>query len=233
MAINSEEVLRQATESLKRIQEFDTSSLPRKKELGSELNFVEAVEPAQQLVELCKRLSVSALQDFPDQELGLVRDDADSIHRLFSQVLDFKTAQQNPKSIRQGIITDIETSYSETFQKLHPLIAYSLHRAADFQRLDAEARATLQSITEQANDFGTSMQTHKESAKTILEDIQKVAAEQGVSQQAVYFKNEASLHNGRATQCSMEVEYNRLSNWPGPLCNSEPLGSSTPRSGAI
>ena len=194
MTINTDELLQEATESLKRIQEFDVSKLPRENELGSELHFAEAVAPAEQLIELYKRLSVAALQDFPDQTLTIIKDNANNSYQLFTQALEFKAAQQNPQNARNSIITQIKNAYQPAFQALHPFISYSLHRAADFQRLDTQARATLQSVKDKADDFAEEMKSHENNAKQILDEIRNVAAEQGVSQQAHYFKEEAERH---------------------------------------
>lgn len=198
MTINTEALLQEATVSLERIQGFDVSSLPRENELGSELHFADAVEPAEQLIELYKRLSVAALQDFPDQTLTIIKDNANNNYQLFSQALDFKAAQQNPQNARNSIIQTITNAYHPAFQALHPFISYSLHRAADFQRLDTQARATLQSVKDKAGEFGESMETHENNAKQILDEIRNVAAEQGVSQQAHYFKVEAEQHDKEA-----------------------------------
>jgi len=168
MAINTEDLLQEATDSLERIQQFDASSLPRESELGSELHFVEAVDPAEQLIELYKRLSVAALQDFPDQTLTIIKDNANNNYQLFTQALEFKAAQQNPQNAQNGIINSIKNAYQPAFQALHPFISYSLHRAADFQRLDTQARATLQSVKDKAEKFGGSMEVHENNAKQIL-----------------------------------------------------------------
>ncbi|NKC12649.1 MAG: hypothetical protein GKR94_10740 [Gammaproteobacteria bacterium] len=198
MTINTEKLLQEATESLERIQKFDVSSLPRESELGSELHFAEAVKPAELLIELYQRLSVAALQGFPDQTLGVIRDNANNNYQLFSKALEFKAAQQNPQNARNSIIKQINDAYQPAFQALHPFISYSLHRAADFQRLDSQARATLQSIKNKADDFDKEMEAHKNTAKNILDEIRSVAAEQGVSQQAHHFKEEAEKHEANA-----------------------------------
>ena len=65
MAIGSQKLFDEAKKSLERIQTFDVNTLPRTAELGSQLSFSEAVQPARQLVELFERLTSRALDDFP------------------------------------------------------------------------------------------------------------------------------------------------------------------------
>lgn len=81
---------------------------------------------------------------------------------------------------------------------LHPIIAYSTSKSADFKRLETEARGMLQSVEDKANELTQKLEDDKNSSGQILQDIRKVAAEQGVSQQAIYFKDAATEHETEA-----------------------------------
>jgi len=186
----------EAIEALGRMQKFDVSVLPRERELGSDMNFHAAVEPAQRLVDLYKRLSITALEDISGGGLGQIRERANADYSVLKQILDFKLAtQSNPDGTRQSFIQQVIASYDPTFQALHPYIAYSLHRSADFQRLDAESRATMQVIADRAGELEGKLVGHENEAKRVLGEIRRVAAEQGVSQQAIHFGNEATRHD--------------------------------------
>lgn len=185
----------EASKSLERMQTFDVYTLPRESELGTELNFADAVEPAERLVSLYQRLSLNALDDLSTQALQQVRDRANNDYKLLKQVLEFKVAaQQNPQQTRDSFVQQIEQSYDPSFQALHPYIAYSLHRSADFQRLDAEARATMQAIADRAEELESKLKEHEREAQGVLAEIRSVAAEEGVTQQAIHFKTEADRH---------------------------------------
>ena len=69
MPVGSLEIFDEATVSLERMQKFDVETLPREDDLGRELAFGKAVKPAQVLIDLYNRLSVTALEDFPDNLL--------------------------------------------------------------------------------------------------------------------------------------------------------------------
>ncbi|WP_084456660.1 hypothetical protein [Desulfogranum mediterraneum] len=198
MTIGSQELYDEAKESLERIQTFDVSTLSRTSELGSKLNFEDVQDPAQQLIDLYKRLSPTALQDFPDNVLTPIRDNANANYNLFKQILDFDPEQQNPSSVRTSYISQIESAYQPAFQSLHHYISYSLHRSADFQRLDTEARATLQSIEDKANKISENLSTHEQNAKTVLDEIRRVAAEEGVTKQASHFNAEYEHHKAES-----------------------------------
>lgn len=192
--IGSQGTYNKAIESLKRVQEFDASSLTRATELGSEMSFLDAVEPARQLIDLFKRLSTAALIDFPDKNLQLVIQHSDAVFQIFRSILSFSLSQGNPSGSRANLITQIESSFSQVFEALHPLISYSLHRSADFQRLDTEARSTFQRIEDESEKITNNLERYEEEAKNVLAEIRKVAAEEGVTKQAVHFKTEFEHH---------------------------------------
>lgn len=198
MIVGSAELYDETTESLARMQKFNVEMLPREGELGTKLNFHEAVEAAQQLIDLYKRLSVTALQDFPDKILTLIRDSANNHYQLFKQALDFDLEQRDPGSVRTSLISQIKTAYQPAFQDLHQYISYSLHRSADFQRLDADARSTLQTIQDKSSKITGTLATYESDAKNVLEEIRKVAAEEGVTQQAAHFSAESQEHAAEA-----------------------------------
>ena len=73
-----------------------------------------AVQPAKILIDLFNRLSVTALQDFPDNILTIVRDNANTNYQLFKQALEFDLEQQNPGGIRTSLITNITQLWNPT-----------------------------------------------------------------------------------------------------------------------
>lgn len=190
----------EAKKSLTRIQDFDVSVLPRVSDLGSQMNFNEVVDPAQQLIDLYRRLSVVALQDFPDNILTPIRDNANNHFKIFSQILAFAPGQADPSTARTNLINQVTAEYQPAFQALHPYISYSLHRSADFQRLDSDARATLQAIEDKATKISGNLAKHESDAKTILDEIRKVALEKGVTKQAVHFNAEHVHHAEEAAK---------------------------------
>ncbi len=185
-------VLDEATASLERMQTFDPDTLIREAELGSKKNFRNVVEPAKRLIALYARLSPLALQDFPDEKLNEIKNRANSDYQLFTQIQQFDPDSTTVQ--RDQLIANIAQAYGPTFNTLHPLVAYSLHRSADFQRLDGEARATLQGVRDSAAELTRDLEESKTEARRILEEVRAAAAEQGVSQQAYYFKDTADAH---------------------------------------
>lgn len=185
------EALENAITSLTRIQEFEVESLPREAELGKSYSFHNAVEPATRIVELFSRLAPEALDDFGANQLKQLQGRTDACFNLFENVLTFDAKRGDANLAQQRLIQQIESAYQGAFDVMLPLVGYSLHKSADFQRLDSEARATLQKIKDEANEITKNLEQKQTDATNALEAIRTVAAEQGVTQQAIYFKNEA------------------------------------------
>lgn len=185
-------LLEEAVKSLERIQSFDPNTLVRVQELGTAKNFTNVVPPSQRLIDLYRRLSSRALEDFPDDKLNQVKERANSDYQLFQQILQFHADQTTAD--RDALIASVVQSYIPVFNTLHPLIAYSLHRSADFQRLESDARSTLQSVQDRAQTLTRDLETAKGDATRILEEVRATAAEAGVSQQALFFKEAADTH---------------------------------------
>lgn len=197
--IEEKTTLEKATVSLLRIQEFDVKKLPRTDHLGGALNFSDSQEPAKRLISLYRRLSTTALEDFPDAILNQIMAQCDGDFQKFNQIMDFEPSEhQTPSAVRDTYIQQITASYDPAFNQLSPFISYSLHRSADFQRLDTDARSTFQQIKDQAGEIQGALNQQKEDAEKILKDIRETAAEQGVTQQAIYFQTESSSHNTEA-----------------------------------
>lgn len=199
MLTPQEESARQACqESLVRIQQFDPAVLPREEELGRELSFQDVVPAARRLLSLYNQISQTVLEDFPVAQLNALKGQADADYNRFAEILKFSPKQENSYNVRNSLIQQINQTYQNTFNTLQPMIAYSTSKSADFKRLETEARAMLQLIEDKATALTKQLQDDKTTSEQILEDIRKVAAEQGVSQQATYFRDAAKEHENEA-----------------------------------
>lgn len=183
------------------MQSFDAQTLAREEDLGRNFNFLDIVDPAVKLVRLYNQLGLSSLEDFPDAILTQIKQQADADYNRFNQALEFDptTVQnQNPTQPRDNLIQQVINAYDPAFQKLFPFISYGTSKSVDFQRMENEARAMLQNVKDEATDITANLSEHQNQAQNILADVRKVAAEQGVSQQAIYFKDESEAHEQEA-----------------------------------
>ncbi|MDH5637904.1 MAG: hypothetical protein OEZ04_05385 [Nitrospinota bacterium] len=194
----TEELLEETKTSLKRIQDFDSSTLARTDDLGKELNFEATVPVAEKLVSFYKRIPGSILDDLPDGLLNSIKGHADADYSRFKKILDFSSRETNAADIHQRCIDQINLAYDESFKILWHYVAYGVSRVTDTATLENEARATIQQIRDEAQSVVHEMNSRDKESKEILENIKKVAAEQGVSQQSFHFNAESTSHETEA-----------------------------------
>lgn len=188
----TEKTLENCRASLTRVQEFDATLLSREEDLGKQLSFSKGVHSAKDLIALYKRIPLSALDDFTDSQLDAIRSQADADYSTFKQILDFSAEERDAASTRSGLLSTLERRRDDLFQQLWQYIAYGVARVTDTSLLETQARATNQAVQDEAARLTTQLNKAKSDADTALAAIRSAAAEQGVSQQASYFKEEAS-----------------------------------------
>jgi len=199
MPTPQEITLRQeAQKSLIRMQEFKSDALSREADLGSELNFKDMLPAAEHLIALYQQISPTVIEDLPQLQLTTIQNQANADFNRFDQILKFSAKQADPHGVRNSLVQQVETAYQTAFTQLHQIISYSTSKSADFKRLEREARATLQKLEDKATELTDKLEKDKTASGQILEDIRKVAAEQGVSQQAIYFRDTAQDHEKQA-----------------------------------
>ncbi len=184
-------VLEQTIEALTRVQEFDVTSLSRESDLGKQMGFSEAVTPASALIDIYKRIPLTALEDFSDTQLNAISSQAKADFNVFKQILDFNAQTPNASNTRINILNTLNARRDQLFDQLWQYIAYGVARMTDTSLLETQARATIQSIKDQSAKLTEQLNSAKVDADSALAAIRAVASEQGVSQQASYFKKEA------------------------------------------
>ena len=88
-------VLESTREALNRIQQFDAKTLSREDDLGKQMSFSEAVQPAEALIDIYKRIPITALDDFSDTQLNAISGQAKADYNVFKQILDFNAQDGN------------------------------------------------------------------------------------------------------------------------------------------
>lgn len=184
-------LLESTLENLKRVQQFDASSLSRDADLGTQMSFSEAVTPANALINIYKRIPLTALEDFSDTQLNAITTQTQADYNIFKQILDFNIQETNAAATRTNILSTIQNRRDQLFDQLWQYVAYGVARITDTTLLETQARATIQSIKDESANLTEQLNSAKVDADNALAAIRAVASEQGVSQQAIYFKQEA------------------------------------------
>lgn len=188
-----EKVLEDLKRDIRRVQEFDPESLVQKERLG-EMSFEGATAPAKLLIDLFARIPTDATDEFPFRQKKAIHEQAKATFALFEQILSFKISGGDPESTRTQYIDQLEKAYQSTFDALFPLISYLVSRTVDFASLESRGRAAIQAISDDKDKVLEAISQTAEQAETILQDVRDAAAEQGVTQTAKYFAEEAEKH---------------------------------------
>jgi hypothetical protein len=113
-------------------------------------------------------------------------------------MLDFSNEQNNAVGVRASLLDQASKSYDLAFSVLWQFVAFAVATATDTSVIEARARATLQAVEDRSGKLTADLEARNKAAQQILDHIQKVAAEQGVSQQAHFFKSRADEHETEA-----------------------------------
>jgi hypothetical protein len=187
--MSTEIIVVKADEAVGRMQRFDVQSLRREADLGRKLSFSEAVDPAQELVILYMRIPLSSLRDFADTQLNNIIAQAQSDFNLFSQILNFEVSG-DAEGTRANLIATVKVRRDQLFEQIWLFVAYGVARSNDAVLLETQGRAAIQTIRDESAILTAQLLTAKGEADAALTQIRTVAAEHGVSQQAIYFKDE-------------------------------------------
>lgn len=195
--VQRQKALTDAKTSLERMQKFDPDTLPRADDLGA-LNFKDAVEPATKLIGLYAQLSVDVLDALSLARLNKVKSQADSDYNRLEEILKFEPG--TPRAQRDTLIQALYAAYDPAFEALAESISYSVRRSTDFDKLGRDARAVLQGVKDEAEVIRKELGGFKTEAAAALAEIKRVAAEKGVSQEAIHFSKEEVAHSKAAVK---------------------------------
>ena len=187
-------------DSLERVANFDAQSLEQANRLGESYKFSLAVSPAERLISLFQKLPEASLHEFPAPQLDQIKQQADNIYNLFTQVLEFDAKSADAQQKHDQLVGQIKNQYKGVFNQLFPLISYAMARTVDFNELSEKGRIAVQNVRDESQKLIDSLSEQNEQAEQILEEVRNAAAEQGVSQQAKYFANESVVHGKLATK---------------------------------
>jgi hypothetical protein len=190
-------VIEDVVSDVKRMQDFDTSTLVRREQLG-DLNFDDAIVPAQHIISVYQKLPIDAIREFPFAQLQTIQQQAKADFAQLDQILKFSLTATDPQATRLQYIESLKGSYQTTFNALYPLISYSVARTVDFSSLERNGRAAIQAINDDKEKVLKAIQETADQAARILQDVRDAAAEQGVTQTAKYFGDEAASHEAAA-----------------------------------
>lgn len=185
--------------SLDKLAAITPESLVRTSELGTALDFSDGVDVFRRTLSLFESLRESNLDNMPLNVLNQLTQFATQATQTFKQIHEFDpSGQNNPAGIRDSLIKQVADQYQGFFQHISPIIAYSVRKGTDFDRLERDARTALEEIRRLQTEITKQRTEIVSQAQAALEQVQRAAAQVGVAQHAVHFKEEAAEHLRRS-----------------------------------
>lgn len=191
----TQENISKTTQSVERVQDFDPKSIARRDDLGK-LNFEEAIPNATSVVNLFNRINKNALSLFSENQLNQIRTQSDAAFNLLNRFTTFDPATSgNAAEERRGLIAELKGVPEVYIDNIAPHISYSVASSLDPTATQQEMRAIIQRFHDERDAAIAGVEQVKSEAQEVLDRVRAAAAEQGVSQQASYFRAMAEEHN--------------------------------------
>ena len=185
----------QVSRGLRELSKVDTTTLIRSDKLG-DLNFSGAVEHIDKIIDLLSYVQDSVLASLPDNIIGEMDSILSKLDSLFNDMRSFElTGRSNPESARDGLVHRAIDIHSHSFSVLAPVLTLALTKSTDFQNAISNVQAEIRATEKSASKSMQELDEKNTKAQSILESMQEASAEAGVSQQATFFKKEATAHD--------------------------------------
>jgi hypothetical protein len=190
-----QQMLQSLRESLDKLNGLKAKDLSRKEELGTAFNFEEGIPIFERTLKLFRDLSECNFDNFPNEILNELKQSTDTTLAAFNQIRSFSVVgPANPQLARKELINSISNQYANHFRKLFPIIAFSIRKGTDFEKLEREGRETLELQHRIANDLKVKSVEILNKMQTNLDKVQQAARKIGVAQHSVHFMNQSQDH---------------------------------------
>ena len=194
------EIRKHLQEVLGQLTSIKIDSLIRRKELGTSLNFEEGKPIFERTLKLFKDLSEASLDIVPYNSLNQIKSTADQALNRFNEIQNFDPNQGNPAEQRTTLINAVANGFDGHFNIISPIISYSIRKGIDFEKLENNARNLTAKMEDEANTLKETATKYLKDIKDTLEKVRRAAAEVGVAQHAVHFRDQADEHINKTRQ---------------------------------
>jgi hypothetical protein len=187
------------TEILGALKAIEPESLARTEVLGQDLSFKEGIPVFRRTISLFAELAECNLDNVPAERLGQLHSLAQQALHGFQEIQKFSVANaSNPAATRNQLIAQVRDQWHAYYSHVTPEIAYSKGRGTDYSQLEREARGALSQMKDQLAEIRTEKDKGVAEIQGALEQVRRAAAEAGVAQHAIHFRNEASGYEKEA-----------------------------------
>ncbi|MCB2060201.1 MAG: hypothetical protein R3E09_13335 [Novosphingobium sp.] len=182
------------------IRGINPERIARADDLGRALAFTDAIAPMRKVVAFYEQIPVEHLAETSEQARKTILATSQRVLGLCMDVMAFDPTSENASQTREGLLQRLAELPESVFNELKNDVSYLASRQRDFSSLAEEARKARDEAIREADELRKRLEETEMEANRILDEVRKAASEQGVSQQAHYFDQEATRHETRAGQ---------------------------------
>lgn len=198
--VQEEQVRNTLRETLKQLISISSESLVRAKELGTSLNFEEGKLVFERTLKLFRDLNDLNIDTIPYNTLNRLNDSTNQALQRFNEIIKFDPlSASNPAQRRIDLINTLANEYDGYFQIITPVISFSLRKGIDFDQLEHNARNLVSKMEQNAQKQKELADAQLRNITETLEKVRRAAAEVGVAQHSVHFKEQADEHMKKTT----------------------------------
>jgi hypothetical protein len=180
---------------IEKLSQITPESLVRTDDLGRQLDFSKGTDVFKRVLGLFKDLKESNLDNVSYQALTNLTQMAQDANNRFQQIRSFNPGNQNnPSAARDGLVQSLGEYYHQYFNTISPIIAYSVRKGTDFERLEEDAQRHLAEIEKVKVEQQKQAASLLAEVQSTLDKVRKAAAEVGVAQHSIHFKEQATEH---------------------------------------
>lgn len=188
------------TQELEKLKQITPESLVRTEDLGRQLDFSKGMVVFERVLGLFMALKDANLDNLSYQALNNLATKAEDANQKFKQIKEFNPNQSNPSGTRDTLIQNLGETYHQYFDAISHILAYSVRKGTDFERLESEARQSLTDLQRIKFEQEQKASAMLADIQATLEKVRRAAAEVGVAQHSIHFKEQADDHLSRSRQ---------------------------------
>lgn len=182
-------------ETLNQLIPITSESLIRAKDLGTSLDFREGKRVFERTLKLFRDLNELNIDTISYNILNQLNNSATQALKQFTEIKNFDPAStSNPAQRRTDLINQIASAYDSYFQVISPIIAFSIRKGLDFEQLENNARNLVSKMEQSAQKQKELEKKTQKDINDTLGKVRRAAAEAGVAQHAIHFKEQAVEH---------------------------------------
>ncbi|MEZ6041355.1 MAG: hypothetical protein R3C20_12680 [Planctomycetaceae bacterium] len=180
-------------DKLRALAAVDPDKLARR-ELSTEINFADIVEPARVLLTLFTQLEQRDISRLTLDSLKQIEAQAERVTHMVNQIQSFSLKEGTPAANKDAIVNEWMTLYDPIMKHLMLPLAFTASQSSDYLRLEREAQGFHQRLKSELDGGMKTLAKGQSEAAAAIAAIKDQAGKMGVTSQAQIYEEAAKEH---------------------------------------